>query len=224
MNAQKLQERSGLYSLLRSLYTYPLGDTILNVVVTLDLPPGSPLTPWLSRMQERLRGSGLGPATLEALNVEMTRLLEGPGQTPAPPYASYYLHEGRLMGPAAVAAQRAYLAWQVVPETGSKIPADHIALELGFLAHLAQVAAQAESDADRLAALEASRQFLHRHLMPWLPQFCAALSEAAADPFFVGLAGFTRTAVNEDLQWLTKALVEALSETSKMSSLAANKN
>lgn len=217
MNQQKLQERVGLYSLLRALYTYPLNELVLAAVAGLELPAESPLSPWLSQMQERLNGSDWDPAVLETLNVEMTRLLEGPGQTPAPPYASYYLHDGRLMGPSAVAAQRIYLAWQVVPESGSRIPADHIALELGFLAHLARVAAEAESFSDKVAALKGSLDFLLYHLMPWLPRFCARLSEAAADPFFVGLAGFTRAAVEEDLGWLTTVLAQTLDETTPVS-------
>lgn len=204
MDLQRMQERTGLYSLLHALYTYPLQPAVLDAVVQLELPLASPESAGLSQMQARLRGNGVPPATLEALNTEMTRLLEGPGLTPAPPYASYYLNAGQLMGPPAAAARRTYLEWQVAPAGQAHLPEDHVALELGFLAYLAAQSVQ-EQDAG-LQALEASRDFLRHQVMSWLPRFCAALSSAAADPFFSGLARFTQAAVEADLAWLEEAL------------------
>lgn len=200
MDRQRLQERVGLYSLLHALYSYPLQEPVLEAVARLKITPASPLAPGLAQMQARLQSNGSRPATLEALNTEMTRLLEGPGLTPAPPYASYYLHGGQLMGPAAVAARRVYLDWQVVPAGGVRLPDDHIALELGFLAHLAERTAEGGPEAEK--ALRASHEFIRQHLLPWLPRFCAALGDASTDPFFAGLAGFTQAAVEADLEWL----------------------
>lgn len=210
MDQQQLEERVGLYSLLRTLYSYPLREPAMNALGYLELAPASPLARGLSQMQARLRGNGSRPATLEALNTEMTRLLEGPGLTPAPPYASYYLHGGQLMGPAAVAAHRVYLDWQVVPEGDRRLPGDHIALELGFLAHLAERAAKGGEEAER--ALRASHDFIRQHLQPWLPRFCAALGDASIDPFFQGLADFTQAAVEADLEWLNDVLADLPTE------------
>lgn len=205
MDQQRLAERVGLYGLLRTLYAYPLQGPLLETVARLTVEPDSPLAPGLKRMQSAL-DDGISPDALEALNVEMTRLLEGPGLTPAPPYASYYLHDGLLMGPAAVAARQSYLEWEVVPEGEIRIPDDHITLELGFLAHLAVRAAAGDSDADE--ALAASQAFIVEQLMPWLPSFCAALRTASHDPFFLGLADFTMAAIKDDRDWLSATLAE----------------
>lgn len=218
MDSQLLAERVGLYSLLRALYTYPLQVLLLNQVMALALPPESPLAEGLAQMQAGLNptsshsnghgskgqvnGSMAGRAA--ALNVEMTRLLEGPGRTPAPPYASFYLHEGRLMGTSAETARRQYLTWQALPEGEFRLPDDHLALELGFLAHLGQIALVDE--ANGTAALQASFDFLRQQVMPWLPRFCGALAQAANEPFFAGLARFTLTAVQADLDWLATIL------------------
>lgn len=212
MDQQKLQERVGLYSLLHALYTYPLRKPVLDALAGLDLPTA----PGLAQMQARLKGNGAIAADLDALNTEMTRLLEGPGLTPAPPYASYYLHGGRLMGPATVAVRRTYLEWQVVPEGDARLPDDHIALELGFLAHLAARAAEGGEASER--ALQASREFIQKHLMPWLPRFCAALGNAGTDPFFTGLASFTQAAVEADLDWLTTTLAGTSTEATGVAS------
>jgi len=143
---------------------------------------------------------------LEALNTELTRLLEGPGLTPAPPFASYYLHAGQLMGPATVVAHRFYLTWNVLPVGDEKLPDDHIALEFGFLAYLARQVAEVEGRDDTVAILRGSRDFIRLHLQPWLPSFCSALVAATTDPFFIGLAEFTRAAVEADLAWLSATL------------------
>ena len=112
------------------------------------------------------------------------------------------------MGPAAVAARRFYLQWSAMPETEWRIPPDHIALELGFLAYLARRAAEATHDAERWRILQASREFLRRHVLPWLPRFCEALASSTTDPFFIGLAAFTHEAVRLDLEWLDAVLAE----------------
>lgn len=201
---QTLSERVGLYSLLRALYSFPLTEALLATIANLALEPGSPLANPLRQMQASLGQNESLTRAVESLNVEMTRLLEGPGLTPAPPYASYYLHSRQLMGPAAQAVRQVYLQWQVAPDNAVNLPADHLALELGFLAHLARLAV--EPGGETGTALAASRDFVRQHLWPWLPRFCAALGTASADPFFAGLARFTQAAIQSDLTWLDTAL------------------
>lgn len=214
MDLRTLQERVGLYSLLRSLFSFPLTESLVTAVADLKVAPESPLAHTLRQMQARLHNNGSLDATLQRLNAEMTRVLEGPGLTPAPPYASYYLHGGQLMGPAAVVARRVYLKWHVLPESDARLPDDHLALELGFLAHLADLAVHDDAG----AALVASREFICQQLMPWLPRFCDHLATASNDPFFYGLAYFTRTAVESDLSWLTTALAESAVEATDFTS------
>ena len=193
MTEKLLTERVGLYSLLRALYTYPLTESLLKDVAGLTLPPDSPLRDDLAKMQSSLNE--------DALNLEMTRLLEGPGRTPAPPYASFYLHNKQLMGPAAITARNTYLTWQAWPDSDERLPADHLTLELGFMAYLADLAISSESD--RPKALAASHAFLTEQITPWLPRFAQAVLQSTDVPFFVGLVGFTQTAIQSDLEWLT---------------------
>lgn len=202
MNPDYLRERVGLFSLLRSLYTYPLRVATLEAVAGLKV--AGPMEGGLERMRSGLRDVHRAWRN-EALNTEMTRLLEGPGLTPAVPYASYYLNDGRLMGPAALAARRFYLDWQAVPAGDIRLPDDHIALELGFLAYLAERAVADPSETYQ--AIRGGHDFVRLHLLPWLPRFCAALDGATGDPFFGGLAELTKTAVDNDLDWSTAALV-----------------
>jgi TorA maturation chaperone TorD len=193
MTGDMLETRLILYRLLAALYRYPLCEETLEALRSLSWEQDDAVAEALRQVQSAL-DMPLNEAALERLNVEMTRLMEGPGVTPAVPYASYYLHGQQLMGPSAQAARRFYLEWGVAPEQGT-IPPDHIALELGFLSFLAE---QTLEDDKRQDALRASLVFLREHLLPWLPQFCAALETSAREPFFGALSRLTRQVVAAD--------------------------
>jgi TorA maturation chaperone TorD len=200
-----LEARLLLYRLLAALYRYPLTHEKLSALANVAIQGDSSITQTLQDLQETL--VGMEDAFIERLNVEMTRLLEGPGITPAVPYASYYLHDKQLMGPTAQAARRLYLEWGVEPELGS-IPPDHIALELGFLSFLAE---QSLSDDRREDALRVSLVFLSENLKPWLRLFCAAIENAAQESFFRALAVLTRQLIAADEAWLQESLLEPVS-------------
>ena len=73
-------------------------------------------------------------------------------------------------------------------------PDDHVALELAFMAHLAQLAlaAQAQGDQARLAGLlAAERAFLAEHPQRWVPGWAGQVIEQARTDFYRGLAYLT---------------------------------
>ncbi len=196
-----LETRLVLYHLLAALYRYPLTQEKLSALQALSIDGESPSAQAIRSLQNAL--TEVNHMLVERLNIEMTRLMEGPGVTPAVPYASCYLNGRQLMGAAAQAVHRFYLEHGVEPEQGS-IPPDHIALELGFLAVLAE---RALTDTKPAAALETSQRFLREHLQPWLRLFCAALEGSNREAFFTALAGATRQFVAEDEAWLQEAVV-----------------
>lgn len=209
MRQSPYETRIGLYSLLSALYKYPLHEETLAGVENLAVDADSPLASGLQSMQARLKAgrtgngsSGETNALLDELNIEMTRLIEGPGMPAVPPFASYYLNNKQLMGTPAIEARRLYLEWQVIPEGEARLPDDHISLEMGFLAHLAQEALRAENETNRLTLLSASREFIQNHLKPWLPSFIAAHAKVEVDVFFIGLTHLLQEVVEADLVWL----------------------
>lgn len=202
MNQPELENRAGLYNLLCALYTYPLNEALLVTLLNLTVDTDSPLMNGILEMQSRLRSESSLKEAAEQLNVEMTRLFEGPGLPIAPPYASYYLNDKQLMASSASAARQFYLQWRALPESEMRLPDDHIALELGFLAHLAQQVLNAENATDTLRLLAASREFIQNHLKPWLPLFTSAQAKVQVDAFFIGLAHLLHETVETDLVWL----------------------
>jgi putative dimethyl sulfoxide reductase chaperone len=208
MTANTFQvERGALYALMRTLFEYPLTRQALEAVQSLDLGAEHPLAAPVADMQANLP-SEISDDLVDELNIEMTRLLEGPGQPVAPPYASYYVH-GSLMGPVTVQIAETYALWDVEAVAGTQIPPDHIALLFGFLSFLADDLSLADVDDGR--HLLASREFLRRYLLPWLPRFTRALQGNARHPFFADLASLASASARVDYEWLMP--LAALSQT-----------
>ncbi|MHB1618423.1 MAG: TorD/DmsD family molecular chaperone [Sulfuricella sp.] len=196
-STQSLEVRPSLYALLSRLFTYPLDAEVLSLVagISFDEVPAEPVAgPALTQMQCALADGGSLPDLIEALNCEATRLFEGPGRPAAPPFGSFYLNGQQLMGPETVAVGRAYLEAQLLPERNGNTPSDHLALELGFMAALAETESPGK--------LAASRDFLTQHLLKWVPAWRADVLAAAPHPFFTGLADFTQAVLEADLAWL----------------------
>jgi len=209
---ESLQRRALLYELLARLYSYPLDQRVLDAVAALwtsEAPPE--LGDALSRMRDTAAASGTA-AGIEALNIEATRLFEGPGKPVAPPYASYYLY-GQLMASPAVAAYQFYLSQGALPNSAGTVPPDHLALELGFTAYLAARAEHALhnlSAGEAMEALQASREFVGGHLLTWIPRFVEDVLRGADRAFFSGLARFTVSVLEWDRRWLEALEAEQL--------------
>lgn len=76
----------------------------------------------------------------------------------------------------------------------SVVPADHIGLELKFMALLACREMQAWGDDNGALAmtwLQRERRFLDEHLLQWAPDYCALLAQESRLDFYRGLAELT---------------------------------
>ena len=194
------ENRATLYALLARLFTYPLDTHLLSTVKGLSLD-GSPteaaqdIARGLDLMQTALAAGGLAEMA-EALNCEATRLFEGPGQPVAPPFASFYLNGRQLVGQETIAVHRAYLAAGLSP--AANLPADHLALELGFLAALAE---KPEPE-----ALQQAYAFITEHTLSWVPAWRRQLRTAQPNSFFAGLADLLHAVLVADVTWLESTL------------------
>jgi TorA maturation chaperone TorD len=203
-----LDARAALYALLSRLFTYPLDAAVLHQVLALQVegeehvPPDVPSPGQALGAMKRAIGENADPAALvDELNLEATRLFEGPGKPAAPPFGSYYRNGGQLMGPEAIAVRKAYLAERLMPQD-SHVPHDHLLLELGFMAALARLAFDKKVEEPLLA----SRRFLAEHMLSWLPYWRRNLEAAEPHPFYAGLGDFTLAVLEQDLEWLDHVL------------------
>ena len=197
------QDRALLYAVLSRLVSYPVTSDLLRVVGELDIskPDGGGAANELRRLQDAVAALGGADDAPEFLNREATRLFEGPGLPLAPPFGSFYLSGGTIMGPEAAAVRGAYLDAGFLPDSSVHLPPDHLSLELGFLGALAGRAADS-SGADAESARDAWWDFVASHLAPWLASWQAGLLRAEAHPFYLGVAGFISEILEADLAGL----------------------
>lgn len=128
-----------------------------------------------------------GEEWMSDLSVEWTRLIVGPAQTPAVPYASFYLSETRLvMTEETLAVRRQYLDAGLALHHDVRLPDDHLGIELDFLYFLEReiVIAGALGDVSKAGETRARCvEFVGGHLAKWAPRFAADLINASRFDF-----------------------------------------
>jgi TorA maturation chaperone TorD len=148
----------------------------------------------------------VSPTTLERLLIEFTRLFRGieQGYGPPPPFES--LHRGgQWMGDEVLAIRRCYANagfGEIEPAAG---PADHLGIELRFLALLCYREMEARHAGDLAGVsqrLAEQRAFLDEHLLVWLPGYVALIEREAREPFYGALARLTLAFARDDRRTL----------------------
>lgn len=169
----------------------PFAETQADIIEGLKL-----LETWSQSGQE-----GLSAAQVDDLKADYTRLFVGVGRMSAAPWESVYYSEERLLFQESTLDVRAwYRRFGLEAVNLYKEPDDHIALELSFMAHLANLGLKALSEEDRPTfeeTLAAQRGFLSEHLLPWAPLWCNLVLETAHTDFYRGLALLVRGALHE---------------------------
>ncbi len=125
-------------------------------------------------------GEGGNPEDLQALQAEYVRLfINALPEVPCPPYGSVYL-EKTLMGESTVRLRKLYASygWQ------TDEMADHIAVELEFLAILASLGQDGPAGEDF--------QFVLDHLQLWAPAFWDRVAENDRTGFYRAAARYAQ--------------------------------
>lgn len=180
--------RSRAYDFLSSLYLEPPSEALLSALLSSEfraalaamaeaaggaVPEVAKGTALIRDCMDELRERPAEEA-LTSLSSAFTSLFRGlkPQRSPPPPYESVYT-EGRVMGVAVSDVTRTYASAGL--EVKSSEAADHLGIELAFMAYLCSKEAEARLSGDdegaaRLALEEL--RFLERHLLNWVPRFC----------------------------------------------------
>lgn len=158
------------------------GDAARSVFLLFDAGQGA-----YAQAAERLFAASAeclsgGEEGLSSLEGRFTRLFVGPGGTEGNPWESFYLNTDKTIRQGVtLEVRRDYVAQGFIPRAYPCVSDDHIAIELDFLAKLAEraeTAWAAEDTAKALEALEASEAFLREHLAQWAGLFALALGGA----------------------------------------------
>lgn len=157
--------------------------------------------------------AGIDDAGIEMLAVDFDRVFYGMGPLTARhafPYESVYTSDrGIMMQDAFAQVARIYREQRLAKDESFTEPEDHIAVELAFMASLAQRTAVFLDEGLDDAAEETVRQqlsFLQEHLLNWADRFCMDLRRAAPGGFYEALADFTIEFLKADDQLLADML------------------
>lgn len=130
---------------------------------------------------------------LQALMIEYARLFVGPYQVIAPPYGSYYLEEGRLMGDSTIEVNKFYEnAGLAINESFKDLP-DHIIAELEFLLFLIHNEKNflAKEDFDNHQIILQMRvAFFNNYVNKWLNKFSYRVIENTKSDFYKSVAEY----------------------------------
>lgn len=157
--------------------------------------------------------SGIDDSGLEMLAVTFDRVFFGMGPLTAHhafPYESVYTSDRAIMMQQAYSqVVAAYREQRLAKDASFKEPEDHIAVELAFMATLAQRCALLLRQGEEDAAVETVAQqlaFLLEHLLSWTDRFSADLRRAAGEGFYFHLAQFAQLFMEEDAALLAELL------------------
>lgn len=183
-----------LFSLLSSLFLCEPKPELIGVWRDTLVRASIPGTQELREVLEALDPSDRDAS--ENLRWEFTRLFVGPYHLPCPPYESVYTSRERFLGQDATReVQELYRNAGFTVADGAPM-ADHVGVELGFLAALVERATAEPSQAQVCADM--ANAFLASHLRNWVPRFAADLEEAAEYPLYPALSRLTRRVIEQE--------------------------
>jgi TorA maturation chaperone TorD len=140
--------------------------------------------------------------TLDKLKSEHTALLVGPNKLPAPPWESVYRSKERLIfQESTLKVRQEYLKYNFLPAKYPHEADDHIALELDFMANLAEWAWERfekgkHEEAKKLLADQ--KAFLENHLLFWIGDFAEQIQQSKTHYFYPPIALFMEQVLKID--------------------------
>lgn len=177
----------------------------------------APADPRLAAMADAMRAlpqAGEATRFLDAARAEYTALFIGPAKVIAPFWESVYLDPRELLFLESTAdVRKRYEAEGYRVNTATHEPEDSIALELDFMACLAErtLAAFRNGDDEEAARLvRAQLAFEHDHMLDWLPQFAKRAQDAPTAHLYPMLCAAVAAFVAVDARILEELVEEAV--------------
>jgi TorA maturation chaperone TorD len=196
-----LAARAGVYRVLQNLLgNEPNNETLAQIKNTASLAVlqlfSEESTAYTEALNTFLATATIGlenEATfLAQLESGFTHLFVGPGKVEVYPWESTYSsNEAVIFQASTLSVRKAYVSQGFIPQNYPHVADDHIALELDFMAQLADKlsAAYIAHDLDGATTiLEASQNFLNEHLAIWVEKFASSFDHAQHPFFYLDIA------------------------------------
>lgn len=211
-----LKNRRSSYAFLSRVYRQEVSFALLSEMASDDNLVGKEETTSegrkiLKEFARKLRGSDLKKLEIE-LAAEYANLFLNVGNHLVFPYESVYTSEERLL----MQEPRDQVLNEYRQEGLDKSkeftePEDHIAIELEFMSYLCEktIKSMYEDDKERsLAYLKKQKDFLEKHLLVWVPDFCEDLEKATESDFYKGIATLTKNYLSFEQETIVELIDE----------------
>ena len=182
ISSAELESRQGLYRFFGRLLSREINQQLLDELRTPAF--AAAMTGLGIRLDELTHDDD---SILEQLAIEFTRLFLGPGKHVSPHESVQIGQNGILNDATTVQVSRFIEVAGYQFKTDSKRYPDHICSEFEFMEALIGKQAEALADGD-LEETETSQmlqdEFIQRHLVHWVPQFCDEIEQSAKLPLY----------------------------------------
>lgn len=118
------------------------------------------------------------------------------------PYASVYTDKGLLNGKPAQLMRELLSHYNVNVDPNLNEPADHLAIQLDFLAHLVISNTPNQEGSEVNSALKTQSDFITQHLLSWLPLFVERCTQFDAFGFYAAAARLTLAFLQQDQRYI----------------------
>ncbi|MBO8159224.1 molecular chaperone TorD family protein [Thermosyntropha sp.] len=181
----------------KELFVYPeeerLNQNRQNMLNLVQFTEGSDLTD-IIEFKNLLKS---GYFELEKLEVDFTRLfINGVPTAKAHPFAGWYMGDEIVFGESDRSILNFYAAYGLNYDLSQSIPADHILVELEFIAVMLE-----EYEKSRQGLyLKAVEEFIDGHVTKWVPFFAKEIRNHAETVFYRGAAMIVENLFNRVLK------------------------
>lgn len=193
MSRAVLQSLTDLYSFPGSEYSNEIafGKDLLNLRTFSD---SNGLIESFSELVEIFNSEDI-----EKLKIEYARLFIGPFHVVAPPYGSYYLENGKLMGDSTIEVNNLYNQVGLVLNESFKDLPDHIIAELEFLIYLIhnQINFLDKEEYDNYLKInDVKNHFIENFFHLWIKKFNNVIIENSENIFFIKMAEYSNHCID----------------------------
>jgi len=189
--------RGRTYWLLASGFAEAPGRALFGDLIA-ALGPGNPAEPLgaeTAALADAVQAALSTDDESALLAIEFTRLFGAISKSHggSPPFESV-VRTGHWGGDAVLEIIADYADADIAPPVPEASPVDHLAAELRFLAiacHRESEAWQAEDTQAAMGWVRRERDFLDRHILRWVPEYCLKAADLAETPFYRALLTIT---------------------------------
>ncbi len=197
---ENLKITGGMIKSLTDIFSFPGSDYLKDEIIQTDLKnlKDSALNNNLLEQFDKLSKIFLY-SDKEELQREYSRLFIGPFHVLAPPYGSYYLENGRLMGDSTVEVNNLYNEVGLVLNESFKDLPDHIIAELEFLSFLTFneenfIKNNDYESYEKVNALK--KHFFSEYMIGWVNRFTDEILKNTNHLYYIELVNYAKLCFN----------------------------